>query len=364
MVDQVESGGLVMLIGAPDTGKTTLTTLLLHQALQSGAETIVIDADVGQSEIGPPTTVSLGLLTKPFEGIASIKPAASAFVGATSPAFRTVEYLIALHQMVRHARRQGPHLIVVDTGGLVLGAVGRRLKRAEIDLLQPDQLAVLQRAGECEPIMVGRRYASTPVTHRLPVPAGIKPKSNELRASRRAMRFAQYFGEAEMRAVDLNRVEMIGNWLGCGQPAPPAILSQISRTLQISVEYGEIMGEQLGLLLRTGEIANAERKGILFNRNGEIFAQPPVKNELMQQCGLEIFKITPVGRLQHALVGLFDREDKFLGLGLIESLDFRAGKAGIFTPIKGIGAVCSMQIGAQRIKPDGVEIGYLVRNEL
>ncbi len=363
-MDLVESGGLVMLMGAPDTGKTTLTTLLLLQALQTGARTILIDADVGQSEMGPPSTVSLGLLSEPFEGIASIRPAAAAFVGATSPAFRTIEHLVAVHQMACHARQQKPQLIVVDTSGLVLGTVGLRLKRAKIDLLQPDQLIILQRSGECEPIMVGRQYASLPVTHRLPVPACIKTKSNGLRASRRAMRFAHYFREAEMRTVELNRVDILGSWLGRGRPAPPAALTQISRALRITVEYAEIIGQRLGLLLRTREMANAEKEGKLIDRNGAMIIHPPLKDELMQQCGLEIFRITPVGRLQHALVGLLDREGSFLGLGLIESLDFRARRAGIFTPVKGIGAVCSMQIGAHRIRPDGVEIGLIERNEL
>lgn len=53
---------LLILVGAVDTGKTTLTTCLANRSLALGYKTAVVDADVGQSDIGPPTTVGLGLL--------------------------------------------------------------------------------------------------------------------------------------------------------------------------------------------------------------------------------------------------------------------------------------------------------------
>jgi polynucleotide 5'-kinase involved in rRNA processing len=53
---------IVLVLGARDTGKTTLVTYLAHALLADGGSVVVVDADLGQSEIGPPTTVGLGYL--------------------------------------------------------------------------------------------------------------------------------------------------------------------------------------------------------------------------------------------------------------------------------------------------------------
>jgi len=54
--------GKVLLLGAADTGKTTLMGALVER-LARRRPTAVVDADIGQSHIGPPTTYTLDLQT-------------------------------------------------------------------------------------------------------------------------------------------------------------------------------------------------------------------------------------------------------------------------------------------------------------
>ena len=53
--------GICLILGAADTGKTTLAAALATYAAKSGPVGI-IDADIGQSRIGPPTTVGWALI--------------------------------------------------------------------------------------------------------------------------------------------------------------------------------------------------------------------------------------------------------------------------------------------------------------
>src|SRR5918999_822328 len=56
---------VTMVIGEGDTGKTTLVTALANALVERGFRVAVLDADLGQSEIGPPTTIGLGRWTTP-----------------------------------------------------------------------------------------------------------------------------------------------------------------------------------------------------------------------------------------------------------------------------------------------------------
>ncbi len=47
----------VMLVGATDTGKSTLTTYLANMAIRRGIVPCVIDGDIGQGDLAPPTAI-------------------------------------------------------------------------------------------------------------------------------------------------------------------------------------------------------------------------------------------------------------------------------------------------------------------
>ena len=57
VLEAVRRARVTMVVGASDTGKTTLTAYLAGALAARGETVAVVDADVGQSEIGPPTTV-------------------------------------------------------------------------------------------------------------------------------------------------------------------------------------------------------------------------------------------------------------------------------------------------------------------
>src|SRR5687767_5777652 len=79
--------GVVMIVGDIDTGKTTFGIQLAQRAQQAGIPTAIVDADIVQSTVGPPTTVGLKLCAglETFDR-ASLRVAdALGFVGALVP---------------------------------------------------------------------------------------------------------------------------------------------------------------------------------------------------------------------------------------------------------------------------------------
>jgi len=337
----VEAGGSILLIGATDTGKTTFCTLLTNAALAAGRRVAVVDGDVGQSEIGPPGCVGMGLPEKPIRALLDIPTSALAFVGAVSPQGHLLEHATAVRAMTDAARAAQPDLLLIDTTGLLRGPAARRLKHAKFSLLAPDYVVALQRDRECEPALTPLKYAERAQVLRLPVPAVIAAKPPALRAQRRAGRFARYFLEAELRLYNFDDVAMTGTWMNAAPSVAPHLLRFASNALGVRVYHAEQCDRHLGLVTNA---LPAGDQGIGL---------------VQEQFRAQAITITPAGRLRHLLVGLADGNDKLLGLGLIEAIDFRRRQIGLLTPIRAPAAVRLLHFGILRVRPDGAEVGTI-----
>lgn len=333
--------GTVLLLGATDVGKTTLRTLVARAAWQAGRRVAVVDADVGQSEIGPPGCVGMLLLDSPERLRDATRADALAFVGAPSPSGRMLEHAAATLLMAEAATEAGADLVLVDTTGLVEGAPARRLKWAKLRLLRPRVVVALQRSGELEPIL--RLAGESPRSEvlRLPVPAVIRPKPASFRAQRRKAAYARWFADAVLRTYLFERVSLLGPWLGTGTPLAPHLLRFLSRALGVRAYYAEMDGRRLGIV--TDGMPTAERSLEMIHA----------------QFRPRSITITPASRFHHLLVGLADREGRILDVGTVETLDFRRREIGVLTPTRAHAAVRHIEFGAVRVRPDGVELGIL-----
>jgi polynucleotide 5'-hydroxyl-kinase GRC3/NOL9 len=159
---------VTMIVGESEAGKTSLTAWLAGQLATAGDHVTVVDADLGQSEIGPPTTVGLGRIHGRVRRLADAECLAVEFVGATSAARCLRETALATGRLVDRARALGADRVLVDTSGLVAGDFGRALKRLKIDAVRPDLLVLVQRAAECEHIVRAYDAAGVPAIVRVP----------------------------------------------------------------------------------------------------------------------------------------------------------------------------------------------------
>src|SRR5262245_12638197 len=117
-----------MVIGASDAGKTTLVLQLAGELGARGVDVGLVDADVGQSEIGPPATVSLGRVSGRPARLADARLVGLHFVGVSSPARDLRGTVEGVRRMTERARAEGFRCVLVDTSGLVTGWVGVALK--------------------------------------------------------------------------------------------------------------------------------------------------------------------------------------------------------------------------------------------
>jgi polynucleotide 5'-kinase involved in rRNA processing len=193
--------GVTMLVGGLDTGKSTLARNVARAGVDAGLTAAVLDADIGQSSVGPPTTVGLKLAREAgdLEPDTLARADALTFVGTTSPQGHLLPLVSGSRLLLDLARAEGADLVVVDTTGLVSGVFGQVLKFHKIGLLRPDLVVGLERGEELEPLLgVIRRFYPGEVIA-LQVPAEVVPTSVERRAVLREESMRRYFAEPLQR---------------------------------------------------------------------------------------------------------------------------------------------------------------------
>jgi polynucleotide 5'-hydroxyl-kinase GRC3/NOL9 len=209
---------VVLVLGASDTGKTSLVDRLAGALVADGRVVAVVDADLGQSVIGPPTTVGLGRLRGRVGRLADAEVTGLCFVGATSPRSHFRQTVLATRRMTERALREGADHVIVDTSGLVQGEFGRRLKLAKIAAVAPELVVCLEREGECEHIVGPRAWGDRPVVLRLPASPAARHRSPAERRRHRERAFAAYFTGARTVTLDLGRVRLYPPAWGAGLP--------------------------------------------------------------------------------------------------------------------------------------------------
>lgn len=179
-----------MLMGSVDTGKTTLALHAARLAIGAGRTVALVDADVGNSTVGPPACVGLRILRTIHDLDQVHIPDRLHFVGTITPARLVLQQVVGTVAMVDQARELAD-LVILDTTAVVSGVAGETLKYHKAELCRPDKVVALQRGGEMEPVVgMLRRFLGLEVIM-APTDPNVMPLSPDERARRRTEAFAR-----------------------------------------------------------------------------------------------------------------------------------------------------------------------------
>ncbi|MBN1360430.1 MAG: hypothetical protein JW993_07555 [Sedimentisphaerales bacterium] len=195
--------GMWLFLGATDTGKTTLISALASR-LVGEHRVAIVDADIGQSHIGPPTTVGWALMEEGRTDLTECEPAGMVFVGDVTPVGHLLQLTTALALGV-HAASAAAQIVLIDTPGLVTGPAASALWWTAERLLRPWRIVAIRRSDELAPILAGLPRG----THHadlIEAAQGIAGKSPEQRRTYRRQQFARYFRDAQLHEIDLGKV--------------------------------------------------------------------------------------------------------------------------------------------------------------
>jgi polynucleotide 5'-hydroxyl-kinase GRC3/NOL9 len=130
----------LIVLGRTDVGKSSFLRFLARALAARGQTVALLDTDLGQKMVGPPTCVALARCTD--EGALQLERIR--FVGETSPAANMVGVIAASARLAAMALADR---LLVNTSGLIAGP-GVALKRWKMEALDPDRIVALVRGDE------------------------------------------------------------------------------------------------------------------------------------------------------------------------------------------------------------------------
>lgn len=262
--------GTLLVIGAPDTGKSTLARYLYRRLCHARRRVAFLDGDPGQSTLGPPTTLTLALDQTGDGHFPPRGPRWRWFVGATSPRGHMLPALVGAVRLMAAAYAAGTETVVFDTSGFVDAAVGGiTLKMAKIELLRPAALFALVRAQELDALLTPLRHWPHLQLFRLRPSLAVQARDQATRQAARAARFAAYFARAQPQVMSWEKLAVL--------PAP-RFVSQ--RLVALQDKDGFVRG--LGIVMEENRAAGEvtllappiSPQGITTLRIGDTFVDP------------------------------------------------------------------------------------------
>ena len=202
--------GIAILLGETDTGKSTLAKFLIFNLCKRGLKVALVDADIGQSFLGPPSTIGFAVFKSDPDWEVVLSPPQIFFVGSTTPEGHFPIHLKGIRRMVDKAPSYGAEVIIVDTTGFILGESGKELKRRKIDLLSPRFIIALQKSDEIEHVL--NLYQENPLykIFRLPLSEQVRLRSMEERRVNRINKFRDYFKQSVTQELAIEDVQIEG----------------------------------------------------------------------------------------------------------------------------------------------------------
>ena len=341
-VDSVSSRECtVFTLGYVDSGKTFFVTYTANKALRDGLKVSVVDCDIGQSDVGPPTTIGLGLLKEPVVFLEEVNAVSAYFVGSTSLAGHLLPMVVGTAKLVEEARRLGS-LVLIDTPGMVYGGPARAYQLYTVEAVNPDLVVALQRNDELKHLTKQLKSLGFEVVE-LPASPWVKQRNRSDRRLLRERAFYNYFAKKGVvkQVFNLREASIVGSFLGSGCPASPEVLQAVEAVTNCKVEYCEISEDSAVLLL-------ADRP-----RVREVYAK-------IRSCFTDkTVKLVHKGFYQGLVVGLLGVRGRFLDIGVLRELDLKEMRAVVETPLREIGEVKALKMGCVRLDDEYREVERL-----
>jgi polynucleotide 5'-hydroxyl-kinase GRC3/NOL9 len=184
---------------------------LIFNLCKRGLKVALVDADIGQSFLGPPTTIGFSIFKSDPTWELILSPPEIFFVGSITPEECFPTHLRGVKRMLDKAVSSEAEVILVDTTGFILGEAGKEFKRRKIDLLSPRFILALQKSNEIEPLLEFYQGNSPYKIIRLPLSDQIRARSMEERRVYRTNKFNDYFKHAAVQELSIEGLQIEGD---------------------------------------------------------------------------------------------------------------------------------------------------------
>jgi polynucleotide 5'-hydroxyl-kinase GRC3/NOL9 len=312
-----------MIFGNADSGKTSFCTYLINKVLGEKRKVAVLDGDLGQSDVGPPSTVAYAFVTKAVTDLFNLQAKNAFFIGETSPGNAVDKMIEGLSLLKKEIMATNPEFLVINTDGWVEGecAVAYKLKLAEE--LEPEVIFCIRQRDELAPLLTAlEKFKKVTVES----PAAIRRRDSERRKTLRELGYKKYLRNPRVQSLSLSWLKVEGNdSFGLTKP-------------HMNSREARRICDLLGMKpLQLSELS--DRISIIIGRRRWISSDNIKK---VEQATKKRVVVTRKGEEERLLAALYDDQRRFLGIGILQEVDYLRKTLKVITPVSEEAAILAL----------------------
>jgi len=312
-----------IVLGAVDSGKTSFCTYLINRLLHEKRKVAILDGDLGQSDIGPPCTLAYAFVAKPVTDLFDLKEKDAFFIGTTSPSGHTDKVVEGLTTLKKEILSNEPDVVLIDTDGWVEGEDAANYKIQLTGKLEPDIIFWIQQKDELTPILSAFGECKNVLVDS---PSTIGQRNREKRRNLRELGYVKYLRNSKVQSLPLNWLKIEGDELfGLGK-------------MHENVRQARKIYELLGMKpLHFAELP--DRVCIVIGRRRWI---EPENIKKVEEFSKKRVMLIRKGNEEGLLIALYNSKRQFLGIGVLQEIDFTRKYLKISTPVADDIAIVNM----------------------
>lgn len=305
---------IALVLGTTDSGKTSFCTYLTNKLLYQKKKVAVLDGDLGQSDIGPPCTIAYTFVAKPITDLFNLQAKNAVFIGVTSPNEVIDRVADGLTLLKKEIMYNDPDVVVINSDGWIEGEEAVKYKMRLVEEIKPDVIFFIQQKGELTLLMnILENFRKVVVDS----PAVASQRSREKRKNLRELGYIKYLRNSKVQSFPLG-------WLKIEDSELFGMSKKLSSVREASRIYSLLGMKPLHFATQKDRIS------IIIGRTRWINAENLKRlEETMKKKVVVIRK----GEEEGLLTGLYDSKRKFLGIGVVQEIDYRRRTLKILTPV-------------------------------
>lgn len=304
----------VLVLGAVDSGKSSFCTYMVNRLLREKRKVAVLDGDLGQSDIGPPCTVAYTIVAKPVTDLFNLNAKGAFFVGVTSPSTVINKVVQGLATLKEEILNHDPDFIFVNTDGWIDEEDAVYYKIKLVETLNPDIVFCIQQKDELATIINALEKLRKIIVE---YPPAIGQRNTQRRKNLRELGYVKYLKNSKVQSLPLSWLKVEeSNVFGLGGGR---------ENLQRARKLYELLGMKP---LHFTELK--DKICVIIGKSRWIGGDNIKKVEEFTKKRVVIMR---KGEEQGILTAVYDAKRKFMGIGVVQEIDYLRKTLKISTPV-------------------------------
>ncbi len=296
---------IVMILGEPDSGKSSFTGFLANYAYQQGLKVNIIDSDVGQNDIGYPGCISSVRLQKHISWLRELRYDKLFFVGSITPSENIDNIILGVRELIGKSLEQGSDITIVNTDGWIEGIYARKYKSKLVMLTKPDTIIIMSGSGKADYLC--RYFSNIVPCFYLQTPKIKKIKEKNRRKIRREISYIDIFFNGVRKTINLDHVSIIGSSLFNGNKVTIDTINILNKKLKTNILHIETFNKSCIMVVK--KISDLK---IIKEKSHKIEEILHVKKIIT----LNIQDLIGI------VIGLLSTNFEHVGIGIIQKINF------------------------------------------